>query len=364
MPIRPHAHPRTGLKGYIVDVSRVIDGRLVRRHKVVYGSMRQAKDVEHKLQGELAERLAGHGRAITFATLVEAYRKHAAESKASFEKAESWILDRFEERWGRRVVADIDYDDIEKYRRARKDEKTKHGKKIAPATVNREITVLSAVFTYGVKSGRVRPPHNPCKYVDRLPEASPVHREITDEQLVKLCRGRADHVKRAMLIARFTGLRHSHVLALDWSQITDDGMIYPTATQAASRKAVGRIPIREGLLEVFGPRKASGRVITYKAGKKIRPVPVDSIRKAIQRASKKAGIPFRLHDLRASFHMELLRAGVDDQYRRVVLGWGKDLAFASTVEQRYARITDADLKAALSVLPSCKPIVNAIMQSH
>ncbi|NLH47182.1 MAG: site-specific integrase, partial [Myxococcales bacterium] len=75
-----------------------------------------------------------------------------------------------------------------------------------------------------------------------------------------------------------------------------------------------------------------------------------------------AGIKFRLHDLRASFHNELLRAGVDEIYRKILMGHGKDLAFASTVQERYARVLDADLTRIINSLPSCQQLVAEILE--
>jgi len=355
MPIRRY-NGRSGQRGYQIDVSVTRDGFTHRDRHVVYTAKASAQMIERQMRDELYRKvyLGRQEKDQNFKRLVGDYLKHSRQTKKSWrddEMRSSLLLDYF----GSMPAKAIDMDKVVRYQKQRANGKIRIKKAVRPATVNREVSLLSAIFTYAIRSGRIYPPHNPCLFVKRLPEMNVIQSEITDDNLVTICDGRMDHVKRAFLIARFTGLRHSAILSLDWSQITKDGVIYPTQAQAASSKKVGRVPIRKGLWPAFGKRETSGRIILY------RKQPITRINTAIRLAKQDSGIDFRMHDLRASFQTELLRAGIDEIYRKILLGHGKDLAFASTVQERYARVNDKDLIRIVNSLPNCQHIVNTVL---
>ncbi len=90
----------------------------------------------------------------------------------------------------------------------------------------------------GCDTGFIDPPHNPCRFVKRLTEENRVERYIDDYMLISIVACSSDHAARAFLIARYTGLRHSHLLALDWSQI-NGGMIHPSPALCPPRPTAG-----------------------------------------------------------------------------------------------------------------------------
>jgi integrase len=355
MPIRRYKG-KDGTKGWQVDVCVTKDEQTRRKRRVVYCPKGMADAIERQMREDLYEEmyLGRRSKDSLFKDLIADYLKYSEKTKKSWKDDESrsaHLLDFF----GAIPAQAITLEHVARYQHRRAKEKNKHGKVIQPATVNRELALLSAVYNFGNRTGKLVPPHNPCTFIKRLPERNVIQREITDDDLLAICQGREEHVRRAFLIARFTGLRHAAVLALDWSQITEDGIIYPNKEQAASKKKVGRVPIREGLWPAFGERKTKGPIIVY------RKKTITRINSAIRLAQKESGIKFRMHDLRASFQTELLRAGVDEIYRKILLGHGRDLAFASTVQERYARVNDQDLIRIVNSLPDCQHIVNSVL---
>lgn len=357
MTIRPFTNSK-GAQGWQIDVSQTRNGKTRRIREVWYRPRKWVENRHRELDMELEEEVRlGRRRPqeLSFFDLVKVYLAYSETTKKTY-KDDVWRAKKLKTFFGDVPAFSIRLENVAAYQVARRAQTTDTGRQIAAATVNRETALLSAIYTFGIRTGRLTPPHNPCSYLKSLPEASVIEREITDEDLLKLCAGREHHVRLLFLLARFTGLRCSALLGLDWSQITADWIIYPTQEQAKSRKRVGRVPIREGLRPALGDRKTSGRIITYHGEPIVRPSA------SIRAAAIDAGIKFRLHDLRASFHNELLRAGVDEIYRKILMGHGKDLAFASTVQERYARVLDADLTRIINSLPSCQQLVAEILE--
>ena len=311
---------------------------------------------------------------VTVGELLDGYLEHSKRVKKSW-RDDEWRLAKLKDFLGADKRADrVTLADVEKYQDARSKEtvcvhrKGKNGappkitpstKPISPATVNREVSLLSVAFNHASRSGLLRPPHNPCVFCRPLPEASVISREPSLEDFLELCAGRSEHVRRALLIARFTGMRAAAVAALDWSQLRGS-VFYPTAEQAASSKRMGRVPVPEWLWPAFGvaalhKRPTVGPVLTF------RDKPIQKIKTSIVRARRDSGIYFRLHDLRACYASDLRRAGVSHHVIKLILGHGRDLAFAQTVSERYQRIDDEDLVKEVAKLPDCTDVVLLVL---
>ena len=70
---------------------------------------------------------------------------------------------------GRFRLDEISQIQIEKYKRDRRATDSRRGEKYAPASINRELELLSAIFTHAIKL-KLLPGPNPCHVVDRLDE--------------------------------------------------------------------------------------------------------------------------------------------------------------------------------------------------
>lgn len=88
---------------------------------------------------------------------------------------------------------------------------------------NRELAVLSNVFLYAYERGLM--PRNPCAGVKPFKEGRRKH-YATDADYQAVFKGASLVVQVAMEIAYCTGWRQADVLALQWSQIKQDGIHY------------------------------------------------------------------------------------------------------------------------------------------
>ncbi len=346
MPIRQYKNP-AGQKGWQIDVSHTRHKRTRRKSLVVYTALAEARRIERAMKTDIETR---HGEGtIMFPQLVEDYLEHSRKTKRSHRTDVSRVkpLLRY---FGNVPAAAITLDDVVDFQIRRGKDRTRRGTPVMNSSINIERTLLSTIFVYGIRSGRlpVTTP-NPVAYAPHLPVSFGDDREITDGDLVKICAGMSSTFRRAVLLARFTGLRITALLALDWSQVVD-GVIHPTEAQRMTTKKVGRIPIREGLWPVMGEPRRRGRVLNAPR--------LDHVRYAIARARKNNGIYFTFHDFRRSFSTELLRGGLDEIYRKVFMGHS-----FSSVHERYVRITDADLKIQLARLGSCAALVNEVLEN-
>lgn len=368
MPIDKFRHPKTGVAGWRVRVSRTVNGKRERRQRFVFASIAVAREVEKELRDEVEA--AAHGvKGATVSTIGEICSEYlkASTRKVSHNEDVSRLGKMLDHFGAGTPARDIRLADLESYRTRRLKEKSQSGKPIAPSTVNREMSALSVAFNFASAQGLLDPPYNPVSFLKKLPEASVRHVVPTDDQVVALCSGRAIHVRHAVLISRLTGLRAKAVLALDWSQFVEvfdsrgvaiGHIIYPTDALLRSNKRMGRVPVPTPLLAALGEKRKSGPVVTHEGAQ------IKSIRSALRRSRKSQGMMHvKFHDLRRAFHMDLLRAGIDPAIRRVMMGHGRDLRFATTVEEHYAAISDEDLLAAAAVLPDATDLVRRVLNA-
>lgn len=103
-------------------------------------------------------------------------------------------------------LRDITPMEIEKYKQQRLNTTTLHKRKRSPATVNRELQVLSKVFSMAYDNGLVET--NPMRRVHRLREALARERYLSDEEekrLFAILVGRRAHVRSIVVVALHTG---------------------------------------------------------------------------------------------------------------------------------------------------------------
>ena len=96
---------------------------------------------------------------------------------------------------------------IEQYKQQRLKTKTLHKRDRSPATVNRELQVLSKVFSMAYDNGLVET--NPMRRVHKLREAPARERYLTDEEerrLFAVLVGRRVHIRPIAAVALQTGM--------------------------------------------------------------------------------------------------------------------------------------------------------------
>jgi len=131
---------------------------------------------------------------------------------------------------------------IEQFKQQRLKTKTLHKRDRSPATVNRELQVLSKVFSMAYDNGLVET--NPMRRVQKLREAPARERYLTDEEekrLFAVLVGRRAHIRSIVVVALQTGMRQGEILGLKWEQVDfDQKTIYVAHTKTGRPR---RIPM-------------------------------------------------------------------------------------------------------------------------
>jgi integrase len=216
---------------------------------------------------------------------------------------------------------------IERFKRERK--LTPVGKKKqrerAPATVNRELEILSKIFTMAEDNGMVA--SNPCRKVNKLRQDNRRNRYLIAEEETRLMTaltGRRAYLKPIIVLAINTGMRRGEILGLEWKNVDlTRGLIYVTNTKSGKDRV---IPLNQDARSALESLKRVGpRVFN-----------VDWIKVAWASALTDAKIDdFRFHDLRHTAATRLADAGTDAFTIAAILGH-------STIQMsaRYTHATD------------------------
>ena len=201
-------------------------------------------------------------------------------------------------------LSEINGDRLAKYVAVRRGHISRLGRRMSPASINREVELLRRVIyrardVWGVKVGRVN------WKAQKLKEAPPPDRPLTNAEEARLLAEAADYLVGPIQFSLLTGLRKNNVFTLDWSQID---MQARAMTLLVKGGKLLRLPLSDDaflLLANLGPVDA-GPVFT-RNGK-----PIGSWKTAWKGALRRAGIwGFRWHDLRHTFGSRLVANGVD-----------------------------------------------------
>lgn len=248
----------------------------------------------------------------------------------------------------------------------------------APATVNRNLNDLRALFSFAVQRGlldrhpmaTVKAIKEPSEHRIRFlsPEEEAALRTALDarEEAKRTGRERGnqwrierskdtradlhlmayvDHLKPAVLLSMNTGLRQGELFKLEWSDVDmDRGTITVRAHNAKSGKT-RHVPMNaEAMATLKAWREqttGTGVVFPNREGK-----PITEIKVAWGKLLRDAGISgFRWHDLRHHFASRLVMAGVDLNTVRELLGHG-DIKMTL----RYAHLAPEHKRAAVELI--------------
>jgi integrase len=215
---------------------------------------------------------------------------------------------------------------------------------LAPATVNKNLSILKAMFRKAVEWEMVEEETlKRVRSIKLLPENNRRLRFLSVEECQTLL-GKCDaHLRPIVITALNTGLRKSTILNLRWDQVDlRHGFILLDRTKNGERL---EIPINatlratlQGLVRHLGseyifPDPRTGR-------------PYQDVKNAFKAALKRAKIrDFKFHDLRHTFASHLVMAGVDLTTVKELLGH-KSL----TMTLRYAHLAPAHKVKAVGVL--------------
>ena len=238
-------------------------------------------------------------------------------------------------------VEQITWERIEEFKTERSRVRTKTGSKRRPATINRELSILSKALTLAVKANVIR--RNPCREVERFKVDNARSRFLTEEEETRLFEELADHqmVKDVVTMALHTGMRQGEIFNLRWFDVNPTrGTIHVRRTKTGKDRFV---PINSRLRALLENLNRSSEHVfpSPKTGRAL----ID-VKRQFDRAKVHAGIAdFRFHDLRHTAATRMADNGADVFTIAAILGHS-DIRMTS----RYTHATDRARRAAVESL--------------
>jgi len=210
----------------------------------------------------------------------------------------------------------------------------KEVKRVRPATINREVTILKVALNRAVRHGKLQ--INPISNVKKLPENNVRMRILTQEEFDNLLGKCSLHIQGPVMVGYYMGLRLSEVINLAWTEIDlKKGFIRLAAkrTKTDSARIIPIHPKVKAMLETLPRGLHTDRVFLFD-GK-----PFNEFRRSWKTALKNAGITdFTFHDTRHCALNNLRKAG-NDFFQIMALSGHKTMA----VFKRYNLVSEEEL---------------------
>lgn len=217
--------------------------------------------------------------------------------------------------FGKRLLSDIDSDLIENYKQTRIEEKTYRGTKRSPLRVNKELQVLSSVFTLALEKELIttRPK------VALFQVSSERERYLTPGEETKLMAALNDSqwIKNIVTMALNTGMRRGEIFSLQWFDVNfEREAIHVRQTKSGKDRLVPMNSTVRAMLVSL--QKSSSYVFpSPKTGQRL----ID-IKKGFMMAVLSAGLKdFRFHDLRHTAATRMAAGGADAFTLCSIFGW-------------------------------------------
>ncbi len=277
-----------------------VNGR--RKRECIGPNKRQADQILAKRRVQIAE-----GRyldvirdeKIRFKDFAQVYlQNHAKLNKRSWYNDE-YRIERLNKWFGGLYLGQITPLDIEKYKAERLQE-THRGKKISPATVNRELALIKVIFSKAIQWGKFNR-ENPVKKVKNFRENNERLRYLSKEEIAKLLEHCGGELNALVKFALNTGMRRGEIMALTWNDVDiHNRIIYIRNSKSGASR---QVPMNSGAKDVLlSLRKGSDNSNVFSSNYR------SQFECAIRRSQIK-GASF--HTLRHTAASHLAMAGVD-----------------------------------------------------
>jgi integrase len=210
--------------------------------------------------------------------------------------------------------------EVEHFKSTRSMETGAHTKRpLRPATVNRELACLKALFNHAIKADdNLR---NPVSRVKMLSEQNEQDRVVTHSEERLYLDAASDTLRDGATLIVGTGMRPEEVFTLLRSDVHLHGsylIVQRGKTPAAKRRISLTSPVASVLRGRLGASVGSPYVFPH-ASDPARPMP--NVHGAHHRAINDSKVvPFRLYDLRHTFATRAAEAGIDPVTLAAMLG--------------------------------------------
>lgn len=231
---------------------------------------------------------------------------------------------------------------VEKFKRERRESVTKRGGKRSPATVNRELEILSKVFNLAIDHGLTDA--NPCRKVQKLHMDNRRTRYLLDEEehrLLAVLDGPRAHLRPLVIVAIGTGMRRGDQLSLRWDQVDfQRGVIQvPNSKTGKGYDVPMNEDVRAVMLALRREARAAEHVfINPKTGGAY-----TDLKNGFTKACLLAGIVgLRWHDLRHTFGTRLAEGGNSEAVIMELMGHT-----SGSTTRRYTHATERAKRTAV-----------------
>jgi site-specific recombinase XerD len=304
-----------------------------------------AKAIEAKVRTEIVEgsyfeKLIGRNK--TFKDMMDKFMfEHAPKVSVSTQSSYATSLKHLDPFFGKSNLLSISPKMVSRYKVLRNSEGA------APASVNRELSMLTKAFNLAVKEWEwLR--DNPASKVPKDKENNERDRWLTKGEEKMILENSPEWVREIVVFLLNTGLRLEESLSLEWSRVN---LLRRTILIRETKNGSPKIlPLNKIALEVLNQRSRvkslkNDLVFISCRGKKINR---HYLRKCFYDVLKEVGIEnLWLHDLRHTFATRLAQAGVDLYKISKLLGH-KDIRMT----QRYAHHCLDSLRSGVEILES------------
>lgn len=291
----------------------------------------QALKAEAKLRTQIFEKRYGlvERPEWRFDKFVDTSFLPTKELKKSYKSIVS-ICKALKQFFGKHFISEIDTEMIESYRRMRVEQKTRLGRKRSPLRVNKEMQVLSSVFTLALEKQLI--PSRPRTTMfrvsgERIRYLKPDEEKRLFEQL-----DRCEWLKPIVLFALNTGMRRGEICGLQWFDLNfDRGLIHVRNTKNGKDRIIPMNMTVRQLLETQKVHRAKPRQnrdgtpkvpSTYVFPSPRTDKRLVEIKYSFARAVKEAKITdLRFHDLRHTAATRMGDAGADAFTLAAIFGW-------------------------------------------
>jgi integrase len=232
-------------------------------------------------------------------------------------------------------VDDLTSEHIEKYRIYRLKERLKK------TSVNREMTLLKAIFNKGIEWGKCS--KNPAAQLKPYSEKESQRvRYLEKHEKVRLLEVCPLPVRRLVFFALNTGMRRGEILNLCWKDVDFNANLI--AVRKTKSKTPRYLPMNAELINMI---KSMPSISEYVFGNENGQAKWTLYRKKFEKARTDAKITdFHFHDLRHCFASDLVMKGVDLKTVSELLGHS-----TTKMTERYAHLSPAHKQVAVELLP-------------
>lgn len=240
-----------------------------------------------------------------------------------------------------KTLKEIKASDIERFKLHHSTSKSRYGKILAPATVNRELAILSRIFSLAVEYEILF--YNPCQRVKNLRVDNQRTRYLSEDEETLLLKALEDNeiARNIVVFAIHTGMRRGEIFNLKWFNADlKRGVLNVCQTKTGKDRVVPMNDTIRLMLEniskvseyVFASPKTNGKLIDIKK----------SFRKALDTANIEN---FRFHDLRHTCATRLADANVNFAVIGEILGHSD-----MRMTKRYSHATEKAKREAVQKL--------------